>query len=368
MLSNIEYENYIARRRTQALSIIRAGFLAGLLFNSLFLLFDVWSGLDLDRTMPLRGLWSGVLLTGIGLTFVPRGHDGLAWVVGIGGCVGAWMMAEIMLLDSVPARHVPGLITLFIAAVGMAPSVRSAGFTIAALVLVPTVVLLSGGRPLTAVLEVDAFLGMAAIMCALVCHLLEQSHKRAFRLERALERKATTDSLTGLANRRYFFDRAEIETMRHGRLSALMLDVDHFKRINDQFGHDVGDQVLMAVAAQLRGCARDSDVLARTGGEEFALLAVGAGIAEAAEIGERMRAAIARLDIRPDGEALKVTISVGCAEMAPDEDGIDAALKRADQALYQAKHGGRDRVVAAPLSERAEIGLPPLEESSHGLL
>ncbi len=352
--------------------IIRAGFIAGMVFNTLFLLFDSWSGLPLDHTLPLRGLWTATLLAGLLVTFLPRSQDGLAWVLGIGGCVGAWVMTHIMLVDSVPLRHIPGLITLFIAAVGMAPTIRSAGFIIALLVVTPSVVMLMHGRPLAMVLEANAFLVMAATMCALVCHLLEKSHKHAFALERALERRATTDALTGLPNRRHFFERAEIELARRNRsgtaLAVLMLDVDHFKRINDGWGHDMGDRVLVEVATRLRQCARDTDVLARTGGEEFALLAVGASLRDAAEIGERMRAAMGGIQIRVETGTIPVTISIGSAIVGAGEDTIDAALKRADQALYQAKRGGRDRVVAAAPSEGAEIGLPAFEEGGHRFL
>lgn len=372
MLSDKEYEDYIARRRMQARPIIRAGFLAGLAFNLLFIPFDSWAGLPLEQTLPLRALWAAALVAGLLVTALPRSQDGLAWVVGLGGCVGAWMMTQIMLLDPVPLRHIPSLITLFIAAVGMAPTILSAGFTIAMLVIIPTVTLLADGRPMAQVLEADAFLAMAATMCALVCGLLEKSQKHAFRLERALERRATTDGLTGLANRQHFFDRAENELARRARsgtaLAVLMMDVDHFKRINDGWGHDVGDRVLEAVAEQLKICGRDTDVLSRTGGEEFALLAVGATLGDAVEIGERIRAAIGGIEVAVGTSTIPVTVSVGCAAVAPHDDAIDPALKRADEALYEAKRGGRDRVMAATTSERTEIRQPALEEGGHRFL
>lgn len=337
----------------------------------LFLLFDAWAGLSLSQTLPLRGMWSMVLLGGVLATYFPRSHDGYAWIVGIAGATGAWTMAHVMVLDSVPTRHIPGLVTLFIAAVGMAPTIRSAGFTIAALVAVPLLVLLTAGWPLARVLEAGAFLAMAATMCALVCHLLERSHLHAFRLERQLEQRATTDALTGLSNRRHFFERTEVELARRARsgvaLAVLMLDVDHFKRINDCWGHDVGDRVLEAVAAQLKRCARETDTLARTGGEEFALLAVDASLGDAVEIGERMRTAMGDIEISVGDSSVPVTISIGCTTVREDEADIAPALRRADEALYQAKRDGRDRVIATA-SERAEIRLPPPEEGGHRFL
>lgn len=336
----------------------------------LFLLFDAWAGLSLSHTLPLRGMWSVVLLGGALATYFPRSHDGYAWIVGIAGATGAWTMAHVMVLDSVPTRHVPGLVTLFIAAVGMAPTIRSAGFTIAALVAVPLLVLLTAGWPLPMVLEAGAFLVMAAAMCALVCHLLERSQLRAFRLERELEQKATTDALTGLANRRHFFERTEAELARRARsgvaLAVLMLDVDHFKRINDCWGHDVGDHVLEAVAVQLKRCARETDILARTGGEEFALLAVDASLGDAVEIGERMRAAMGDIEITVGESSVPVTVSIGCTIVRDDEADIAPALRRADEALYQAKRDGRDRVIAA--SERAEVRRATPEEGGHRFL
>lgn len=368
---NENREKYIERRRIQARDTVRAGFVAGIGFNTLFLLFDAWTGLPLAQTLPLRGLWSAILLACLLATFAPRSHRAFAWLVGIGGAAGAWTMAQIMALDTIPMRHLTGLITLFIAAVGMAPTIRSASYTIAALVAIPTAVLLGAGWPLPRVLEADVFLGMAASMCALVSHLLERSQKHAFALECRLERKATTDALTGLFNRRHFFERAEAELVRRNRsgaaLAVLMMDVDHFKSINDRWGHDTGDRVLAAVASELRHCAREIDVLARTGGEEFALLAVGATLAEAVEIGERMRTAVGALFISTGGHIVPVTISIGCAAVPRTDTGIDLALKHADEALYRAKHAGRDRVVAAT-SEGAEIGRPALEEGGHRFL
>ncbi|MCR6632533.1 MAG: GGDEF domain-containing protein [Magnetospirillum sp.] len=338
------------------------------------MLFDSWADLPLSQTLPLRATWSAVLLSGVLLTCIPRSHDGLAWMVGAAGCVGAWVMARITLMDTNTLRHVPGLITLFIAAVGMAPTIRSAAYVIALLVVVPTITLLAGGMEPVRVLEADAFLIMAALMCALVCHLLEQGQLRAFLAERALERRASTDALTGLANREHFFRRAEGELARRTRsgaaLAVLMMDVDHFKHVNDTWGHDAGDRVLTAVAEQLRPHARETDVLARTGGEEFVLLAVGATLGDAVEIGERIRAAVGALRVSADPGAIPVTISVGCTTVAPDDTAIDPALKRADHALYQAKRQGRNRVMAAPTPplEGTEVRGAALEEGGHRFL
>ncbi len=163
-----------------------------------------------------------------------------------------------------------------------------------------------------------------------------------------LRRLVTTDHLTGAANRAYFFEQASIAFDRSKRnerpFSILMLDVDHFKSVNDGFGHAAGDAVLQALVQRCRTCLDEADILARLGGEEFAVLLPNADRTEAALIAERMRHSVATLD----GLPVKVTISLGCAQMNKQIDGIDALLRQADQALYKAKRAGRDQVVVAP--------------------
>ena len=165
-------------------------------------------------------------------------------------------------------------------------------------------------------------------------------------LEAELRRLATTDSLTGAANRRQFFASTEREARRASRherpLSLLMLDVDHFKQINDHHGHDVGDRALRRLVSICREELRDTDTVGRLGGEEFGILLPETTLEAAAQVAERLRSALA-------GDALGVasSVSVGVAEMH-DAEPIQSLVKRADQALYRAKNAGRDRVVVAP--------------------
>lgn len=158
---------------------------------------------------------------------------------------------------------------------------------------------------------------------------------------------ATTDELTGLANRRSFLDRlrGECERVRRtGRpLALVMVDIDHFKEVNDRFGHPEGDRVLVAVAEAARGVTRAGEIVARVGGEEFALILPGVDAEGARSAGERLRAAVSRADA---GRAGRVSVSVGVAQWSPESGESDAGLiVRADQALYRAKRAGRDRVV-----------------------
>jgi diguanylate cyclase (GGDEF)-like protein len=163
-----------------------------------------------------------------------------------------------------------------------------------------------------------------------------------------LARLARKDPLTGLPNRRALDEelaRAVARAARAGTpLSAVALDVDHFKRVNDLHGHGAGDAVLAAVAARAAAALRAGDLVARTGGEEFVVLLPGANLARAAEAAERIRAAVADEAVVVGGIALSVTVSLGCAELLPGDEGGRSLLARADARLYGAKSSGRNRV------------------------
>lgn len=172
------------------------------------------------------------------------------------------------------------------------------------------------------------------------------------RLRQELERLASTDPLTGLANRRAFLARAHETLARAGRddlpVSVAMLDIDHFKAINDRFGHDVGDRVLQAVAARVRALVEPEDgVAARFGGEEFALLLPDAPVAAAQRLAERLRAALEATAVEAAGGPVRFTASLGVDRWRGGADSVEAALKRADEALYRAKAAGRNRVLLA---------------------
>ena len=175
---------------------------------------------------------------------------------------------------------------------------------------------------------------------------LQAQIEKVDELNRALSELATTDPLTGVANRRAFDHCLQLELAiverRKTPLSLLMLDVDHFKRINDTFGHETGDKVLVAIAQMLSGCARVIDVVARVGGEEFAVILPNTDAEGAQEVAKRMRNAVAGLD----GRGEPITISIGAATLHDKED-VASLYARADAALYAAKTSGRDRVVMA---------------------
>lgn len=159
---------------------------------------------------------------------------------------------------------------------------------------------------------------------------------------------ATHDALTDLNNRRHFIELADNEisrAIRHGRpLSLCILDVDLFKPVNDRYGHISGDEVLRQIAALLRKHALNDDIVARIGGEEFALLLPECDAEAARLFAERLREAIAATLFSPGGEPQHITVSIGIAELAPDRDTRPALMAAADTALYRAKSEGRNRV------------------------
>ena len=162
-----------------------------------------------------------------------------------------------------------------------------------------------------------------------------------------LQRLATIDRMTGLSNRAQYLTVAEVELARSRRydrpLSMLMLDIDHFKSINDRHGHDIGDKVIIEVARLCQAIARSTDIVARLGGEEFGIMLPETGEAEAIAFAERLRVTIADMSVALPGGRLSGTVSIGVATREGG-GGVTEMMKRADLALYEAKHGGRNRV------------------------
>ncbi len=169
-------------------------------------------------------------------------------------------------------------------------------------------------------------------------------------LREEVERLATTDPLTGLPNRRSFLEtlRGELDrSNRYGRpFAVVMLDLDHFKRVNDDYGHTAGDEVLKTLADVLRPAIRRTDVLARIGGEEFAILFPEATLRQAADACERLRLAVTHATVPVAGtrQSARFTVSFGVTEWAAGGDTFEDLVRRADQALYDAKRTGRNRV------------------------
>jgi diguanylate cyclase (GGDEF)-like protein len=173
------------------------------------------------------------------------------------------------------------------------------------------------------------------------------------RMDAELLMLATTDFLTGLPNRREFMARLDDELARLHRnmdecAAVLMLDIDHFKHVNDEYGHATGDAVLRHLAALMQVGQRKVDKLGRVGGEEFAILLPGASFDAAMVYAERLRQKVATTPLEHEGLVIAVTVSIGIASLYPSDANSDAALVRADKALYAAKEAGRNRVSGGP--------------------
>lgn len=193
-------------------------------------------------------------------------------------------------------------------------------------------------------------------LCLNFLHLLSQRIRHTdkvicedqFHIQ-CIEEKSKVDALTGLHNRHWLEEMYTREMARsnagHFNLCAFMLDIDHFKSVNDTYGHLAGDQVLRAVAQELSCSLRPSDMPVRYGGEEFTVFLPGATIENALMVAERIRSNIEKMKIAlPSGQMLNITISIGVTERK-DSDSVQSIIDRADQALYKAKEGGRNKII-----------------------
>jgi diguanylate cyclase (GGDEF)-like protein len=185
------------------------------------------------------------------------------------------------------------------------------------------------------------------------------------RLREALRNQSIIDPLTGLFNRRYLEQTLERECRRAVRaarpLAVLMLDVDHFKRFNDTWGHEGGDAVLKELAALLRATFRGEDVACRYGGEEFVLVLADTSLETAHHRAEELRQRVAELSVRLNNQPVgAITASLGLAGLPQHGVAPDSLLAAADQALYDAKHAGRNRVMGAPIHPEGALNAFPL--------
>ena len=187
---------------------------------------------------------------------------------------------------------------------------------------------------------------------------LQKVNRQLTLLNARLEKLARTDELTGLLNRRHFFERLletwALAARQRQPVAAIAFDLDHFKTINDTYGHAAGDRILRHTAEVARGCLRRYDVLARIGGEEFCIICPGTTLEEGGAVAERFRAALEASVCTLDGMAARVTASIGVAAVTPEPEGDpETLLRMADDLLYRAKKAGRNQVwIADPRGAR----------------
>lgn len=304
----------------------------------------LWSGLRRFNAQPVRwvAVWGSALaLTTVFLFYPPIGQN-------VGGRVGLYATATaafgaFCLLDAWIAQRSEPLMTrwLVAGAIGLGVLFALARLWSSLHDAVP-VASLAGNSALQPSATV---LSLVLAFC-LNLALLLMIHER---MARRLLGQAHTDALTGVLNRSGFSMLSARQIGRavhdHQPVSLLMLDLDHFKRVNDQHGHPVGDRLLCALVDAARRVVRPGDLIARHGGEEFCILLPNADLGEALIVANRLRERFASVRLRSSKRTVRATVSIGVAELSLPEEGIEQALERADKALYQAKADGRNRVV-----------------------
>jgi diguanylate cyclase (GGDEF)-like protein/PAS domain S-box-containing protein len=184
---------------------------------------------------------------------------------------------------------------------------------------------------------------------------IERDVTNEIKLVNELENLSKTDSLTGLLNRRTLLEIAAKEISRYQRSGTvfclLMLDLDHFKNINDTYGHAGGDKILQAVAELLKEQERPYDYAVRMGGEEFCILLSNTSMKQAYRFAERIKKLISEINIYEKGQSIKITTSIGISEVIKTDINLESTLKRADEALYNAKEAGRNCIVKSEIVE-----------------
>lgn len=223
--------------------------------------------------------------------------------------------------------------------------------------IVPRIVLGPGVTKLLAVNLVIEFALLVTVVLALTA-TLERQDSRTRRAARSMRRENQIDPLTGVGNRRALNARQRQLDRTTEPVGVLAIDIDHFKDINDDFGHATGDSVLLELAELLRGLIRATDLVTRTGGEEFVVLLPSAKLANAVSLGETLRHQVAEHPFKAlDGTGRNITVSVGCAARLGIGT-LELVLDRADRALYAAKSAGRNRVLPSP--DRRPVARHPL--------
>jgi diguanylate cyclase (GGDEF)-like protein len=217
-------------------------------------------------------------------------------------------------------------------------------------VIIPAAELMSQISSNRTQIIVDASITIGIMLSALY-FLTWKLMVRLDNVQKRLKHLAITDELTGLQNRRYIMEQLESEYQRAVRtgtsLALVLIDIDHFKKVNDTYGHAAGDLVLKAVARDIRDNLRAYDLLGRIGGEEFLIASPGSTLDEAAACAERIREKIRGGEIANKAHSISVTVSAGVTSLSGQDEKADALLARADEALYRAKQAGRDRVAKA---------------------
>lgn len=342
---------YLKDRARQRSDMFRGAIAASLLLVLLFAGWDYQLAPDLFQQ---NLMWRLLLALGpaavLLLSYSARLRPHMSIIV----CGATWYCTAMLtvLLQHLPNGHVIGMagyanFYMWMLTGVIALTYRGMQIAMAGYVLIPLSMLLWWHAPADAIIN---FTWQSLSLYAFVSYLaliLDYGRRKTFVLRRRLEQLAMMDSLTGLFNRREFLLRCQHELERHRRyrhtLTFLMLDIDFFKPINDQYGHLGGDEVLRQISDVIRASIRDADIVGRLGGEEFALLLPETQLADGMALAERLREAIAGKPMSSGLHTLNVTVSIGAASYRHGDD-LSRLLRTADEGMYLAKHNGRNRV------------------------
>ena len=307
------------------------------------------------RTLPLRLVMAGGIAIYVVSLWLPA-RRALRFAA---GCVAILVIEFSVLaiwsrLAGGYAAGLPGYMYIYmVVPLVMLPfSFRESASVLLLIGAVPNLQVLVGMAPGFPTLAFNALVWPACALALFAQHEFDRLFRRVFESQCELAEMAHRDPLTGLGNRRDFMERggAACQTARrYGReLCVLMIDIDHFKAVNDRYGHAAGDDVLRHLAVTLQLVLRGADICARIGGEEFAVLLPEADVQAAREVAERIRRAVeaTRVPSEQAPEPLQVTVSIGVAPFKA-QSSLEATLARADRALYRAKRDGRNRVHGA---------------------
>ncbi|MBI2381581.1 MAG: GGDEF domain-containing protein [Gammaproteobacteria bacterium] len=348
-----ELEGFEALRLERSLPLLRVFLAVAALGTPLFGFWDRF----VDPGVPIQAFYLrlgfGAVAGGLlALSYVRRLRAWLFLLMPLTQWLG--VMAVSILLSWLELGFLyglPGLLLTGMAMTAFAPLWRIYVLSCLACLVLPNLVMAYAGVPAKLMLNANVFLVSMFGLQLVFGWFLQRLSRQEYVLERRLEHQATRDGLTQLYNRRQFLSLMEAEFSRSRRygqpLSFAMLDLDHFKAINDRHGHAVGDWVLVHFAECGRNVLREQDYFGRLGGEEFGVLLVHADQAQALEALERLRRAVEEAVLPSARGELRYTVSMGLAELSEADADVPALLRRADGALYQAKSQGRNRVVVA---------------------
>lgn len=270
-----------------------------------------------------------------------------------GGVTASALCVSIVSTHAVNASHYAtgGLLLMILVISALAPTLKAAVVSSALLFGAFFTVALARGAGLEFIEAVAVFVASGALIGCVMSEVRSRIRQRVFGLEVQLERVARTDALSGVLTRRAFVDAANIEFQRARRygfpLSVLMIDIDHFKALNDTHGHGAGDEAIRMLGETCSRLLRTSDLIGRMGGEEFAVVLPHTDSAAAEPLANRLREAVGALLVRASAPDVRFTISVGVAMRTRADDNVLETINRADRALYDAKHAGRNRVMPA---------------------